>query len=73
MDPGQLPMRPGFENLPRRRVAERTLVWISHNRQMGKDYKRLCATGEAFVHATMARPMMRRLTCTRRPSGDSPT
>jgi predicted site-specific integrase-resolvase len=54
-------------------VLERTLVWISHNRRMGKDYKRLCATGEAFVHATMARPMMRRLTCTRRPSDDSPT
>jgi hypothetical protein len=46
MDPGQLPMRPGFENLPRRRVAERTLVWISHNRRMGKDYKRLFAPQE---------------------------
>jgi hypothetical protein len=73
MDFGQLPMRPGFENLPRRRVAERTFVWIPHNRRMGKDCKRLCATVEAFVHATMARLMMRRLTCTRRPSDDSPS
>jgi hypothetical protein len=73
MDLGQLPMRPGFENLPCTRVAERTFVWISHNRRMGKDYKRLRATREAFVHAPMARLMMRRLTCTRRPSDDSPT
>ena len=37
MDLGQLPMRPGFENLPCTRVAERTFVCISHNRRVGKD------------------------------------
>jgi hypothetical protein len=28
---------------------------------MGKDYERLCATGEAFVYAAMTRLMVRRL------------
>ena len=61
MDLKKLPERPAFENLPRRWVAERTFAWIPHNRRMGKDYERLCSTGEAFVHAAMARLMVRRL------------
>ncbi|MDP9426960.1 MAG: IS5 family transposase [Actinomycetota bacterium] len=61
MDLGKLPKRPAFENLPRRWVAKRTFAWISHNRRMGKDHERLCATGEAFVYAAMARLMARRL------------
>jgi putative transposase len=51
----------GFRVLPRRWVVERTFAWISHNRRMDKDYERLCATGEAFVYAAMARLMVRRL------------
>jgi len=51
----------GFRVLPRRWVVERTFAWISHNRRMGKDYKRLCTTGEAFVYAAMTRLMVRRL------------
>ena len=51
----------GFRVLPRRWVVERTFAWISHNRRMAKDYERLCATGEAFVYAAMARLMVRRL------------
>jgi putative transposase len=51
----------GFRVLPRRWVVERTFAWISHNRRMGKDYERLCATGEAFVYAAMMRVMVRRL------------
>ena len=61
VDLSKLPKRPAFENLPRRWVAERTFAWISHNRRMGKDHERLCATGEAFVYAAMARLMARRL------------
>src|SRR5215212_12110320 len=38
MDLGKLPTSPGFENLPRRWVAERTFAWITHNRRMAKDY-----------------------------------
>src|SRR5829696_5812864 len=51
----------GFRILLRRWVVERTFAWISHNRRMGKDYERLCATGEAFVYAAMTRLMVRRL------------
>jgi putative transposase len=61
MDLRKLPTRPGFENLPRRWVAERTFAWISHNRRMARDYERLCSTSEAFVHAAMTRLMVRRL------------
>jgi transposase len=61
MDLSKLPRRPGFENLPRRWIAERTFAWISHNRRMAKDYEGLCSTGEAFIHASMTRLMVRRL------------
>jgi putative transposase len=61
MDLSKLPKRPGFENLPRRWIAERTFAWISHNRRMAKDYEWLCSTGEAFVHVAMTRLMVRRL------------
>ena len=61
MDLKKLPERPAFENLPRRWVAERTFAWISHNRRMSKEHERLCSTAEAFVHAAMARLMVRRL------------
>jgi putative transposase len=61
LDLSKLPTRPGFENLPRRWIAERTFAWISHNRRMAKDYEGLCSTGEAFIHASMTRLMVRRL------------
>jgi putative transposase len=61
MDLSKLPTRPGFENLPRQWIAERTFAWISHNRRMAKDYEGLCSTGEAFIHASMTRLMVRRL------------
>jgi putative transposase len=51
----------GFRVLPRRWVVERTFAWICHNRRMGKDYERLCASGEAFVYVAMTRLMVRRL------------
>jgi putative transposase len=50
----------GFVVLPRRWV-ERTIACIDPNRRMSKDYKRLCASGEAFVYAAMIRLMTRRL------------
>ena len=55
-----LPSR-GFRVLPRRWVIERTFAWISHNRRMGKDYEKLCASGDAFVYVAMTRLMVRRL------------
>lgn len=47
--------------LPKRWIVERSFSWISHNQRMSKDYERLCATGEAFIYAAMARLMVRRL------------
>jgi putative transposase len=47
--------------LPKRWIVERSFSWISHSRRMSKDYERLCATGEAFIYAAMARLMARRL------------
>jgi putative transposase len=61
MDLSKLSTRPRFERLPRRRVAERTFAWISHNRRMARDHERLCTTGEAFIYAAMTRLMVRRL------------
>ena len=57
----KVPTRPGFENLPRRWIAERTFARISHNRRMTKDYEGLCSTREALIHASMTRLMVRRL------------
>jgi transposase len=37
-----------------RRWVERAFAWLSHNRRMGKDYERLCSTGEAFVYVAMS-------------------
>jgi transposase len=51
----------GFVVLPRRWVVERTFAWLDQNRNMSKDYERLCATGEAFIYAAMTRLMVRRL------------
>ncbi len=51
----------GFVVLPSRWVVERTFSWIEQNRRMGKDYERLCASGEALVYAAMIRLMARRL------------
>jgi putative transposase len=51
----------GFVALPRRWVVERTFSWLGQNRRMSKDYERLTATAEAFIHAAMTRLMVRRL------------
>ena len=51
----------GFVILPRTWVVERTFAWLDKNRRLSKDYERLCAIGEAFIYAAMARLMVRRL------------
>jgi putative transposase len=49
--------------LPKKRwIVERSLAWICHNRRMSLGTnERLCASGEAFVYAAMARLMVSRL------------
>jgi putative transposase len=51
----------GFEVLPRRWAAERTISRLSQNRRTSKDYERLCATEEASIYVAMSPVMVRRL------------
>ncbi len=51
----------GFRVLPRRWVIERTFAWLSRSRRLARDYERLPETGEAMIHATMSRIMLRRI------------
>ena len=56
------PERTGVRGaLPRRWVVERTSSWLGQGRRIGKDDRRLCATGKALIYATMARLLARRL------------
>ena len=51
----------GFAVLARRWVVERTFAWLGHNRRLSKDYERLPASSEAFIHIAMTRIMVRQL------------
>ena len=51
----------GFEVLPRRWVAERTLAWITSYRRCARDYERLPAHHEATIYWAMITLMARRL------------
>jgi putative transposase len=51
----------GFRHLPRRRMVERTLVWIGRYRRMSKDYEYPISSSEAIGYLTMLRLMFARL------------
>jgi putative transposase len=61
----QLVLRPpeqkGFAVLPRRWVVERTFAWLTHHRQLSKDYEGQETSSEAMVYIVMIRLMLRRL------------
>ena len=50
-----------FEVLPRRRVVERTLAWLSQCRKLSKDYEERPESSEAWVHTAMIHLMLKRL------------
>ena len=50
-----------FKVLPRRWVVERTLAWITRHRRTVRDYERLTAHHETYVHWAMIIVMTRRL------------
>jgi putative transposase len=50
-----------FTVLPRRWVVERTLAWITRCRRTVRDYERLPARHETYVHWSMIMVMTRRL------------
>jgi transposase len=47
--------------LPRRRVVERTLAWITRQRRTVRDYERLPAHHETYIYRAMIIVMTRRL------------
>jgi putative transposase len=49
-----------FRVLPHRWVVERTFGWLNWERRLSKDFERLPATSEAFIHVSMIRLMTRR-------------
>ncbi|HEY3652582.1 MAG TPA: transposase [Streptosporangiaceae bacterium] len=50
-----------FQVLPRRRVVERTLSWITRHRRTVRDYERLPAHHETCIYWAMIIVMTRRL------------
>jgi len=52
----------GFEVLPKRWIAERTLAWLSRCRRFSRDYEFWPATSEQLIYFTMSRYMVSRLT-----------
>ena len=56
-----------FQVLPRRRIVERTLAWITGCRRTVRDYERLAAHRESIVYWAMIITMTRRLARRSRP------
>ena len=51
----------GFEPLPRRRVVERTLAWLSRNRRLAKDFEATIATAQAWLFIGNVQLLIRRM------------
>ena len=52
----------GFEALPRRWAAERTLAWLSRNRRLAKDFEASIATAQMWLFLGNVQILLRRLT-----------
>ena len=51
----------GFQLLPRRWVADRTLAWLNRNRRLAKDFEALIASAKAWVYIASVQLLIRRL------------
>lgn len=51
-----------FAVLPKRRVVERTIAWVSRNRRLARDVERHARKTAAFVRLAMIRTLLRRVT-----------
>lgn len=50
-----------FVVLPKRRIVERIIGWISRIRRLARDFERRCRIAAAFVRMARLRIMLRRL------------
>jgi transposase len=50
-----------FVVLPKRWIVDRTLVWISRNRRLCRDYERHTGKAAGFVRLAIIRIVLRRL------------
>jgi putative transposase len=55
------PKTKGFQVLPWRWTAERTIAWIGRHRRHSRDYERLTSSSEAWVKVSMISLMVKRL------------
>ena len=51
----------GFVVLPRRRVVERTLAWLSHNRRLAKDFDQTIVPATAWLFVSSIQLFSRRI------------
>jgi transposase len=54
----------GFFVLPKCRIVERTLAWISRNRRLSRDFERHTSIAVTFMKLAMIRIMLRRIALT---------
>jgi transposase len=52
---------PKFVVLAKRWIVERTFAWVSRCRRLSKDYERLPAVSETWIHVSMIHRMLRHL------------
>ena len=50
-----------FAVLPKRRIVERTLAWVSRRRRLARDFERHARKAAAFIRLAMIRLMLKRL------------
>ena len=57
----KLPDQKGFQVLPRRRVVERTLGWMTRWRRLVRDYEVRLYVSDAMIHLSMGALLLRRV------------